>query len=88
MLKYLLNFIWPQMRKITIITVGNNSYPATPKMIKAIARSMADTNTVIWNHTLDVRVVEIPYDKVSYFDSYENIRYTQETIAFLNKENK
>lgn len=74
MFKYLLNFLWPQTRTVTVITVGNNQFPATPKMIKSIAESIASQNTIVWNHTLDIRTVQVPYDSpTTFYDKKDQI---------------
>lgn len=68
MIKYLLNFIWPQKKTITVLTVGNDKFPATPKAIESVIDSIKSGSVMVYNHTLKVSTIEVPYDDFKYED--------------------
>lgn len=61
MLKYLLNFFWPQTKLVTILTVGSDRFPATPSQIKLIKEAFESNETIYWNHTLNIKTIKVPY---------------------------
>jgi hypothetical protein len=63
------------INQIIKVTVGNDTHPATPRQIKALAdafKNVGKSQTIFWNHTLNIEVIR-PDTKVLNREKYERI---------------
>lgn len=63
------------MNQIVKVTIGNDEYPATPRQLKLLAQAFqnsGNSNTIFWNHTLNVEVIR-PDPDILNKEKYERV---------------
>ncbi len=68
MINWLLNkFGYYKSKKICIFTIGNDTYPATPRQLKLLQKAInrsKDGEDLVWNHTLRSETIELSEFKI------------------------
>ena len=63
------------MNQIIKVTIGNDDFPATPRQLKMLATAFQNSgasNTIFWNHTLNIEVIR-PDPDILNKEKYERV---------------